>query len=275
MHKIVHMNQPLLKNNRSVVAALIRLTLLESWRGRSGRFLWMALIAIQLIASFAVQMAVTESLELRLTTAAFLYRLCLIFALGVAMIASVVREHESGFVYVLLAHPISRMHYVLGRILGYSLVAFVAAFSVMCVMAIWVPTENWGALALWSLSLWLELIVTGAVALFFALGLRNMVGAMVMWLAFYVLARVLDVARTMAASPIGQNPDGLQVMLGQWTFNALGWVIPPLGSFTRSEWLLGGTMPGLQAAWILGLWAIVYGAICVVAAAIDFYRHEI
>jgi ABC-type transport system involved in multi-copper enzyme maturation permease subunit len=257
------------------VIALTRLTLLESWRGRSARFIFFTLIAVQLIASFIVEMAVTESNELRLTTAAFLYRLSFVFALGVGMIASVVREHESGFVQVLLAHPISRMHYILGRIFGYSLIAFVVAFAVMLVMAIWTPSAQWGMLVVWSVSLWLELIVMGSVALFFALGLRNMVGAMVMWLAFYLLARVIDVARSMSMSPIGQDPNGFAAVTGQWTFNALGWVIPPLGTFTRSEWLLGQMTPALSAAWVLGLWALAYAAICTVAAAIDFYRHEI
>jgi hypothetical protein len=145
----------------------------------------------------------------------------------------------------------------------------------MLVLAIWTPSAHWGSLALWALSLWLELLVTGAVALFFALGLRSMVGSMVMWLAFYVLARLLDVARTMSASPIGQDPNGLAAITGQWTFTALGWVIPPLGTYTRAEWLLGNVIPSLQTAWILALWALAYGAVCTVAAAIDFYRHEI
>ncbi|MDI9334863.1 MAG: hypothetical protein QM533_10855 [Cytophagales bacterium] len=268
------MNQPLQKNS-TAVWALTKLVLLESWRGRSGRFLFLALIAIQLIASLVTEMAVTESLELRITTSAFLYRLSLIFALGVSMIASVVREHESGFVYVLLAHPISRMHYVLGRMFGYGLTAGLAALSVMLVMAIWVPVEHWQALLIWTSSLWLELMVSGAAALFFALGLRNMVGSMVMWLAFYILARVLDVARAMAASPIGQDPNSLQVLVGQWAFQAMGWVIPPLGTFTRAEWLLGNVVPAPEMCLILAGWALLYSAICVVAAAIDFYRHEI
>jgi hypothetical protein len=255
--------------------ALIRLTLLESWRGRSGRFLFFALIAVQLIASFAVEMAVTESVELRLSTSAFLYRLCLVFALCVGLIANVVREYEGGFVYVLLAHPISRFQYVLARMLGYSIIALVAAIAVMGVLAIWMPAQQWGALLVWTMSLWLELIVAGAVALFFALGLRNMVGSMVMWLAFYILARVLDVARTMAASPIGQDPHSLSVMAGQWAFQAMGWVIPPLGTFTRAEWLLGYALPSLESCLILGVWALAYGVICTVAAAIDFYRHEV
>lgn len=263
------------RSSLSTLWALVRLTLLESWRGRSGRFLFFALIAVQLIASFAVEMAVTESVELRITTSAFLYRLCLIFALGVGLIASVVREHEGGFIYVLLAHPISRLQYVLGRMLGYSIIALAASLAVMCVLALWVPLAQWGALLVWTTSLWLELIVAGAVALFFALGLRNMVGSMVMWLAFYILARVLDVARTMAASPIGQDPNSLPVMVGQWTFQAMGWVIPPLGTFTRAEWLLGYALPSLESCLILGAWALAYGVICAVAAAIDFYRHEV
>ncbi len=264
-----------LGKNRIAIAALTRLTLLESWRGRSGRFLLIALIAVQMIAAIVTEMAVTESLELRLTTMAFLYRVALVFALGVSMISSVVREHESGFVYVLLAHPISRMHYVLGRMLGYSMTALIAAVSVMLALAIWVPTEQWLALLLWSISLWLELIVTGAVALFFALGLRSMVGSMVMWLAFYILARVLDVARAMSATPIGQDPSSFQAVAGQWVFQLMGWVVPPLGTFTRAEWLLGNVVPTAQTCAILGIWALVYASICVIAAAVDFYRHEI
>jgi ABC-type transport system involved in multi-copper enzyme maturation permease subunit len=261
--------------HRTPILALTRLTLLESWRGRSARFLFLALIAIQLIAGFAVEMAVTESVDLRLTVSGFLYRFCLIFALGVGMISSVVREQESGFVYVLLAHPLSRLQYVLGRILGYSITAFIAALSVMLVLAIWVPLSLWGSLLLWAVSLWLELIVTGSVALFLALGLRNMVGSMVVWLAFYVLARILDVARTMAASPIGQDPNGIAALAGQGAFQIMGWVIPPLGTFTRSEWLLGHVVPSWESCFILGAWALAYSTVCTVAAAIDFYRYEI
>jgi ABC-type transport system involved in multi-copper enzyme maturation permease subunit len=263
------------KNNRRVVMALTRLALLESWRGRSGRFLLLVLLAVQLLASAVVAMAVTESLELRLTTSAFLYRLSLVFALGVSIIASVVREHESGFVHVLLAHPISRLQYVLGRMLGYGITALIAVLSVMLVMTVWVPSEQWGALLLWSISLWLELIVAGAVALFFALGLRNMVGSMAMWVAFYILARVLDVVRTMAAAPIGQDPTSPPVVAGQWVFQLMGWVIPPLGTFTKAEWLLGYVIPTAELCGILAVWALVYVVACVAAAAIDFYRHEI
>jgi ABC-type Na+ efflux pump permease subunit len=268
------MNQHFQKT-KVAITALTRLSLLEFWRGRSGRFLLLALLAIQFMTSVVTEMAATESLELRITTSAFLYRLCLIFALGVSMIASVVREHESGFVHVLLAHPISRMHYVLGRMIGYGIVSLVAAVSVMLVMGIWVPTDQWYALLLWATSLWLELIVTGTVALFFALGLRNMVGSMVMWFAFYILARVLDVARVMAASPIGQDPNSLAAVAGQWMFQLMGWVIPPLGTFTRAEWLLGNIIPTPEACLILAGWALLYSGICVVGAAIDFYRHEI
>jgi ABC-type transport system involved in multi-copper enzyme maturation permease subunit len=262
-------------NHSTAITTLTRLTLLEYWRGRSSRFLLFTLIAVQLIASFVVEMAVTESNDLRLTTTAFLYRMCFVFALGVGMIASVVREHESGFTLVILAHPVSRLHYVLGRMLGHVLVAMITAIAVMAVMALWVPLGQWGALLAWSTSLWLELVVMGSVALFFALGLRNMVGAMVLWLAFYLLARVLDVARTMSATPIGQDPNGLTAVVGQWTFNLLGWVIPPLGNFTRSEWLLGQLPVAYSSLLILGLWAMVYAAICTIAAAIDFYRHEV
>jgi hypothetical protein len=79
----------------------------------------------------------------------------------------------------------------------------------------------------------------------------------------------------MAATPIGQDPTGFQAVAGQWMFQLMGWVIPPLGSFTRSEWLLGNIVPSPQTCGILAVWALVYAVICVVASAIDFYRHEI
>lgn len=255
--------------------ALIRLNLMQCWRGRMAR-LWLGIVfASQGAALLLGSMALTESRELVVAMAAFLYRLALIGSLGLAMMVGLMQERDSGFMNVLLAHPISRGQYVLARMASYGVMACVGVCSVALVMAFWLPMDALPSLAIWSVSLWLELMVTGAMALFLALGLRNKVAAITLWALFYVLARSLDVLRVMAAAPIGQDPQGWSVLAAQGLFQLLGWVIPPLGAFTRSEWLLGYAPPAGQAYGLLAAWALVYAGVCAAAAAIDFYRDEI
>jgi ABC-type Na+ efflux pump permease subunit len=135
------------------LAAIIRLTLIEAWRGRSARLLLLFLAAVYALGAFAASMAVTEGQETRLALAAHLYRLGLMLALALIVVSSTVRDMEGGFLQVLLAFPLSRAQFVIGRQAGYMLLtglAAAAATGVMLTMA--VPGGRIGVLA-WGASL--------------------------------------------------------------------------------------------------------------------------
>lgn len=256
------------------LAALIRLTLVEAWRGRSARLLLLFLAAVYALGAFAASMAVTEGQETRLALAAHLYRLGLVLALALIVVSSTVRDMEGGFFQVLLAFPLSRAQFVLGRQAGYMLLAVLAAAAATGVMlAMAVPGGHAGVLA-WGASLALELCIVVAAALFFALGLRRVLPAYAGCCAFYLWARLLDVARFMAAHPVGQDAASWDVVAGRAVFELLGWLLPPLAGFAPSPWALGGTVQGTLLALQCG-WTLWYAALCAGASLVDLYRREV
>jgi hypothetical protein len=255
-------------------AAITRLTLIEAWRGRSARLLILFLAAVYALGAFAASMAVTEGAETRLALAAHLYRLGLVLALALIVVSSTVRDMEGGFFQVLLAFPLSRAQFVVGRQAGYMLLAVLAAAAATAVMlSMAVPGGRAGVLA-WGASLALELSIVVAAALFFSLGLRRVLPAFASCCAFYLWARLLDVARFMAAHPVGQDPTSWDVVAGRITFDLLGWLLPPLASFAPSPWTLGGPVQGTLLALQCG-WALWYAALCAGASLIDLYRREV
>lgn len=263
-----------LVNRLTPLAAITRLTLIEAWRGRSARLLVLFLAAVYALGAFAASMAVTEGQETRLALAAHLYRLGLVLALALIVVSSTVRDMEGGFFQVLLAFPLSRAQFVMGRQAGYMLLAVLAAAAatgVMLTMAL--PGGRTGVLA-WGASLALELSIVVAAALFFSLGLRRVLPAYAGCCAFYLWARLLDVARFMAAHPVGQDAASWDVVAGRATFDLLGWLLPPLAGFAPSPWALGGTVQGTLLALQFG-WALWYAALCTGASLIDLYRREV
>ena len=261
-------------NKLTPLAAITRLTLIEAWRGRSARLLLLFLAAVYALGAFAASMAVTEGAETRLALAAHLYRLGLVLALALIVVSSTVRDMDGGFFQVLLAFPLSRAQFVAGRQAGYMLLAALAAAAatgVMLTMA--VPGGRAGVLA-WGASLALELAIVVAAALFFSLGLRRVLPAYAGCCAFYLWARLLDVARFMAAHPVGQDASSWDVMAGRATFDLLGWLLPPLASFAPTSWTLGGPVQATLLALQCG-WALWYAALCAGASLIDLYRREV
>jgi len=140
-------------------------------------------------------------------------------------------------------------------------------------LAMAVPGGRAGVLA-WGASLALELSIVVAAALFFALGLRRVLPAYAACCAFYLWARLLDVARFMAAHPVGQDAGSWDVVAGRAVFDLLGWLLPPLAGFAPSPWALGGTVQGTLLALQFG-WALWYAALCAGASLIDLYRREV
>jgi hypothetical protein len=125
------------------------------------------LAAVYALGAFAASMAVTEGAETRLALAAHLYRLGLVLALALIVVSSTVRDMEGGFFQVLLAFPLSRAQFVVGRQAGYMLLAVLAAAGATGVMlSMAVPGGRAGVLA-WGASLALELCIVVAAALFF------------------------------------------------------------------------------------------------------------
>jgi ABC-type transport system involved in multi-copper enzyme maturation permease subunit len=251
------------------VAVIARYTLLEAWR--SGFFwLLLALVALQFgVALFLSHVSITESAEIRRTVVAAGARLSAVFILAVFAVFSTAREfHERGIDYV-LALPVSRAAYLLGRGAGLAICgAIVAAAFAACAASL----GGGVASAFWGLSLALEVWLVTAFALFCVITLAQPVSALVACGGFYILARSINTFLLIAASSTVGDPSWSD-RLADWVIRGIALIVPRMDHFTRTEWLLAGspTAPEIAAC---AVQTCVYVLLITAAALFDLYRRE-
>jgi ABC-type transport system involved in multi-copper enzyme maturation permease subunit len=249
-------------------ATLIRLTLLDAWRGGLPWLAGASLLAAAALAAFVAQLALTESRELQAAILAALLRACAVFLIAVQVSSSALRELNDKALEMMLALPLARATHYLGRLGGYVLcgTALAAAFSLA--LALWAPAH---AVALWGVSLACELALVCAAALFFTMSLARPVAALAATLGLYLLARSMAAIQSIAAGPLAEA--SLAHDVARWGVDAVALVLPRLDAATRTEWLLYGAPSAAgYAAALSGL--AIYTALLVVAGLFDFQRRN-
>lgn len=220
--------------NLTPMLVIARLTLLETLRNRlPGAVLVLAVLGLGL-AAFLEEAAVTETIMVQSAILGMLFRLEAVFLMSVAVIAGSAREFNDRLVEVILALPIPRSTYFLGKLTGYSIVSFCVAMAFGVALLPFVPLEQ---ITLWSLSLAGELILMSVLGLLLVLTLTQVPLALTIAIGFYVLSRSMDALILIATGPFSesssQSAQGVEMVL---TF--LAWILPGLDRFTSSEWLV-------------------------------------
>jgi ABC-type Na+ efflux pump permease subunit len=248
---------------------LARAVLLEA---RRGGLPWLALAAVVLafvLAAFLSQVALTESLALQAALMAALLRVCAVFLLASQVVSSTLREINDKGLELMLSLPLSRSTHYLGRLLGFVVcgAALAAVFSLP--LLAWAPPP---AVALWGLSLACELALVAAAALFFAMTLAQLVGALAATLALYLLARSIGAIQAIAGGPLAEASSAGSV--ARQALDALGLMLPRLDAVTQTGWLLYEA-PALPVyAWSLAELA-VFAVLLTVAGLFDFHRRSV
>ncbi|HEX7053034.1 MAG TPA: ABC transporter permease [Burkholderiales bacterium] len=249
-------------------AILARLVLLEArrsalpWLGAAG------IAAALVLAAFLSGVALTEGRELRLAVVAALLRACAVFLVAAQVAASVQREIDDRGLEQMLSLPLPRAVHYLGRLGGFAACGALLALAFAAPLALWAAP---GPLALWTASLALECMLVAATALFFSMGLAQIVGAISATLALYLLGRSIAAIQAIAGGPLGE--ESLAGRLAGTLIDALAFVLPRLDLVTRSDWLLYGVPAARDAA--LALAGLAGYALLVTAAGLfDFYRRS-
>jgi ABC-type transport system involved in multi-copper enzyme maturation permease subunit len=248
-------------------AILARRVLLEA---RRSALPWLAAAAVAcalVLAAFLSGVALTEGRELRIAVVAALLRACAVFLVAVHVAASVQREIDDKGLEQMLALPLPRATQYLGRLAGFAACGALLALVFAAPLALSAAPER---LALWTVSLALECALVAAAALFFSLGLVQVIGAISATLALYLLGRAMPAIQAIAAGPLGD--ESLAGRLAAHLVDALAFVLPRLDAVTRTDWLLYGVPSGGEYGWALaGLAA--YGLLVSAAGLFDFYRR--
>ena len=250
--------------------AVAAYTLLEARRKRLWRLAGAYLGTAFVVAECAGAAAVPDSAATRTLVFGALLRAGAVLALSLVVITGVVREWNDKVPELVLSQPRPRAAYYFGKLGAFSLLALAGAL--LCGLCL-LPGAPPPAVLLWTASLAMELAIVVALSLFSALAFAQVTPAFGVVLAFYLLARSTD-ALALASRSAFATPAGLPQGLVEALVGALGVLLPDLGRFTVSGWLLlppegFSELPALALRTLAGL-ALLAGA-----SLFDLYRKSL
>lgn len=247
---------------------IARYTLLEAARNRLLWLLLVALVAALAGSAFLGQVAITEAGRVQAGVVAAGMRLFAVFLVAAFVVTGIVRELNDKVLEVLLAKPMPRASYLLGKVLGFSGVAAVIAIAVS--LPLWhvgVPA----GVAVWTLSLFLELMIVASAALFCVLTLNQVVSALAAVLGFYLLARTMAAAQILSAAA-GTASWSDRVTNG--LIDGIAAVLPSLERMTQASWVVDGLGGGSLSSLVV-VQSLVYIVLLGAAAMFDLYRQNL
>lgn len=251
-------------------ATIARFALIEALRGK----LALAVLAVALfgfgIALFLGEMAITEGARIQGSALAAFNRVAAALLVISFVISGLTREQADKGLELLLSQAIPRASYVIGKLGGYTMLAWVAAALFSAPLLLFAPAQN---VAAWGVSLGLELTLVVAAALACALVLGQSALSLLMVAAFYTLSRVMATILAITASPVGPiNSFGFRVM--GWVMGCIAALLPGLDRFASSAWLWEGNAVWSHLPALLFQFAI-YLPLLASIALFDFYRKNL
>jgi ABC-type transport system involved in multi-copper enzyme maturation permease subunit len=255
--------------NRHLVT-IARFTLIEALRTRLPWLFIMVLALILGTAYFMQQLAITESTRVQIAFSAAATRFAAVFLVSLHVITSMVREFNDKGLELTLSFDLTRGRYILGRLLGFCLIAFFIALIAVLPQLLLVPPI---AAMQWGVSLALELVIMAALSLFCIVTFTQLIPALSFVFGFYLLARALTAIRMMNNTPLA-GIETLSHDVMSPLIDVLSLLLPALGDYAQTAWLIEHA-----ASWsIVGANAVqtaLYVALLGAAATFDFYRRNL
>lgn len=249
------------------IVIIARTVLQESLRTR----LWLVYSLVLLVclgaAWFAGQLTLTDSERTRIIVLATLLRPLLAAQLVLHIAAAVHREVQERGLDMLLAAGLPVHRLILGRLLGYSLMAAMMGLGAgVALFAMGAQPE----LLNWVIGLVCELSLLAALSLAVSIAFRQVASSALATAAFYVLGHSLGAILLMARHPLA-SPGSADAFPVQWPVEAIAWLIPRLDLFGSADWL-AGLRPGHLLPVLLQ--TMIYLFVLFAVTALDLKRKR-
>ena len=200
--------------------------------------------------------------DLGLSTMELVGTLLAVF-LGASLVAG---DIERRVIYPVVAKPVSRTQYLLGRYLGLAAVLLlnlaVMALAVSAVLAFDARSMR---------------VVDGVLlAAFAAIGVQLLVVAAVSVLFSAITSTTLAAIFTLALVIAGHLSNEMRALWtgeGAWLGKALWYLLPNLGALSLNEGVIYHR-PVPAAAWAIGAYALLYASATIALAAVAFERRD-
>lgn len=222
------------------MTAVLRFVLLTGARDRMLPALWLLSLAVLLVCRALGGAMLVEGGQTALAFASLSLRLVMVAGVVLAVCFQMRRLQETREIEAMLARPVSRTGLVLGLAGGYGLLGLAMVLPALLALGL-ILTPNVSGLALWGLSLLLEVWLAAGFALFLACSLSSAAASALTALSLYALARLAtgfyDIAQAGVGDALASPLTGLPLRLAA---ELLAAVLPRLDLFGQSSWLVYG-----------------------------------
>ncbi|WP_343729474.1 ABC transporter permease [Duganella sp.] len=248
---------------------IARYTLLEALRNR---LLWLLLLMAAgavAVSGFLNELALTESRQLQAALLGAVLRLAAVFLVATFVVTSMAREANDKGLELLMALPLPRAVYLVGKLAGFGALALLPALLFGALGLFFAPPAQ---AALWAFSLLCECWIVAAFSVLCMLTLSQVLPALAAAFAFYLLARVIAVLQLLGHGAASVHSVSQQAL--NTGIDGLALLLPHLDQFTRSDWLVYHSGSAAELGAIAAQTAI-YVALLTAAALFDLHRKAI
>jgi Cu-processing system permease protein len=253
----------------SKIFTISKFTIIESLRNR---LLWLSLLVVAIsfgLVEFIGDLAITEHRVTQVAILAAYLRLSAVVIVTLFVVSSTVRELQDKTLEMILAMPIRRSSYYLGKLCGFIQVAFIIAAIFSSLVLLYAAPFQ---VLIWGLSLFCELVLVVALGLVMLFTFNQIPAALTSVFVFYAAARTATSIYLMSKYPIISHTTISQKFMDGFV-EILTWLLPDLHRFTQTDWLAYNT-----ANWNLLLPVVIQTLIYLLllssVALFDFYRKN-
>ena len=253
----------------SQILTISKFTFIESLRNR---LLLLSLLVVGTsfgLIEFIGDLTITEHRVTQVAILAAFLRISAVVIVTLFVVSSTVRELQDKTLEMILAMPIHRGSYYIGKLLGYFFIALLVSIVFGALLLLYADPEQ---VTIWVMSLFLELILVVALSLVMLFTFNQVPSALTGVLLIYGASRIASSILLMAQNPIVAHTSMAQKFMDGF-IELLTWLLPDLHRFAQTEWLAYNT-----AEWSVLLPLLIQTAIYLVLlsfiALFDFYRKN-
>lgn len=221
------------------------------------------------LVEFIGDLAITEHRATQVAVLAAFLRLSAVVIVAMFVVSSTIRELQDKTLEIILAMPIHRGVYYLGKLLGFIQVALFIGVLMAGMMFFYAPTEQ---VVIWCISLILELILVVAFALVMLFTFKQIPTALGGVFIIYAASRTATSIYLMSKYPIIPHTTIGQKFMDAFV-EVLTWLLPDLHRFTQTEWLVYAT-GNWQVLVPVFTQTVIFLALLSTIALFDFYRKN-
>ncbi len=253
----------------SKIFTISKFTIIESMRNR---LLWLSLLVVAIsfgLVEFIGELAITEHRVTQVAVLAAFLRISAVIIVTMFVVSSTLRELQDKTLEMILAMPIPRGSYYLGKLTGFIQVSIIIAIIFSAMLLLYASADQ---VLIWGISLFFELVLVVALGLVMLFTFNQIPAAITGVFIIYAASRSVTSVYLMSKYPIISHDTISQKFMDGFV-ELLTWVLPDLHRFTQTEWLAHGTGSFNLLMPVIGQ-TLIYLALLSAIALFDFYRKN-